>query len=112
MTGKTASFSVLGSDDGGESKLLYTWSVTASPAGGTATFNINGTNSAKNMTATFTKAGTYGLTATIMDAGGLSVSTAKTVVVSPTLTSISVSTASGQVVSPARPWPCRASAKR
>ena len=100
VTGKTASLSVLGSDDGGEAKLVYTWSVTAAPAGGTATFSINGTNAAKNMTATFTKAGTYSLTVKIVDAGGLSVSSTKTVVVSPTLTSISVSTASGQVVSP------------
>ena len=68
VTGKTASFSVLGSDDGGESKLVYTWSVTAAPAGGMATFNINGANSAKNITATFTKAGTYGFTVRIVDA--------------------------------------------
>ncbi len=68
-------------------------------AGGTATFNVNGVNSAKNMTATFTKAGTYGLTVKIVDAGGLSASSAQNVTVSATLTNISV-TANGQVVKP------------
>ncbi len=88
VTGKTASLSVLGSDDAGESKLVYNWSVTGVPAGGTASFSINGANSAKNTTITFTKAGTYGLAVKIVDGGGLSVSTVKTVVVTPTFTSI------------------------
>ncbi len=73
VTGKTASLSVLGNDDAGESKLVYNWSVTGSPAGGTATFSLNGTNGAKNTTITFTKAGTYNLTVKIVDGGGLSV---------------------------------------
>jgi len=103
ITGKTASLSVLGKDDGGESKLTYSWSVTASSGGGKATLNINGTNAAKCATATFTKAGTYTFTVKIVDGRGLSVSTAKTVVVTPTLTSVGVSTANGKVVSPGSP---------
>jgi hypothetical protein len=99
ITSQTASLSVLGKDDGGESKLTYTWSVTAAPSGGTATFSANGVNAAKNATATFTKAGTYQLAIRIVDAGGLSTSSVKSIIVSSTPTSIAVSTASGQLVS-------------
>ena len=88
VTGKSASLSVLGSDDAGESKLVYNWSVTISPTGGTATFSLNAANGAKNSTITFTKAGTYNLAVKIVDGGGLSVTAVKTVVVTPTLTSI------------------------
>ncbi|MGA2958783.1 MAG: hypothetical protein ABSF48_24065, partial [Thermodesulfobacteriota bacterium] len=43
VTGRTAWLSVVGRDDGGESHLAYTWSVTAAPAGGTATgFGVAG----------------------------------------------------------------------
>ena len=45
------------------------------------TFSVNGTNAAKNTTVTFGAAGTYHLTATIADAGGLSVTSNATVVV-------------------------------
>jgi hypothetical protein len=100
VTGKTASLSVLGADDGGESNLIYRWSVTTAPAGAAATFNVNGTNAAKFTTVTFTKAGVYGLTATIVDSGGLCVSSVGTVVASPTLASFSV-TAGGQVLTAA-----------
>jgi hypothetical protein len=91
VTGKIASLSVLGRDDGGEAKLVYNWSVTASPAGGTATFSRNGAHDARNTTVAFTKAGSYTLALKIVDAGGLWVSTAKTTVVTPTLTSIALS---------------------
>lgn len=88
VTGKTASLSVLGGDDGGEFKLTYTWSVTSSPIGSRTTFNTNGTNAAKNALATFTKAGTYSITVKIVDAGRLSVSTVKTVIVVQTATTL------------------------
>jgi hypothetical protein len=100
ITGRTASLSILGKDDVSESKLIYTWSVTAAPTGGTVGFSINGTNAAKNATATFTKAGTYQLAAKIVDTGGLSVTSIKSVIVSSTLTSIGVTTGTGQAVSP------------
>jgi titin len=65
-TGKTASLSVLGDVVGGESNLIYTWSVVSAPAGAPAvTFSANGTNEAKNATATFGRAGTYTFRATI-----------------------------------------------
>jgi hypothetical protein len=99
VTGKTAAASVLGSDPGG-SKLVYNWSVTSAPAGGFATFGVNGASGANLTTVTFTEAGTYALTVRIVDAGGLSVSTSKTVVVAPTLTSLRIKTAGGQLLSP------------
>src|SRR5207302_4964954 len=49
-SGTTTDLSVLGSDDGGESHLVYAWAVTAGPSG--VTFSANGTNAAKNSTAT------------------------------------------------------------
>ncbi len=64
--------SVLGADDGGESNLTYTWVATGTPPA-PVSFSANGTNAAKNTTATFTKAGNYSFQVTITDAGGLSV---------------------------------------
>ncbi len=49
---------MLGADDGGEANLTYTWATTGTPPAA-VTFSANGTNAAKNTTATFTKAGTY-----------------------------------------------------
>ena len=87
VTGKTASLSVLGTDAGGQASLKYTWSVTAAPTGGTVAFSSNGTNAAQSSMATFSMAGTYSLTVKIVDAGGLSVSSVKSVVVSQVWTS-------------------------
>ena len=58
-------------DDDGEANLTYSWSVTAEPAGAAnPTFSANGSNAAKNTTATFSQAGTYNFQVTITDAGG------------------------------------------
>ncbi len=103
VTGTTASLSVLGSDAAGEAKLTYSWSVSSAPSGGTASFSVNGTNAAKNEIVTFNEAGTYGFTVKITDASGLSVSTSKSIVVTPTLTSISATTNTHQNVSSATP---------
>ena len=103
VTGKTALLSVLGADDGGAANLTYTWSVTSAPAGGTVTFSSNNINAARSSTATFSMAGTYSFTVKIVDAGGLSVSSSKSVVVSPTLAGISIKTTSGQVVTSGTP---------
>ena len=97
IIGKTAFLSVLGCDDGGESKLVYRWTVTSSPAGGVATFSANGANAAKNTIATFNEAGSYAFTVTIVDAGGLSVSSTKAVVVVPVLSSVRVTPNSASV---------------
>src|SRR5205823_2689321 len=62
--------SVLGADDAGEANLTYTWVVTAGPPG--STFSANGTNAAKNSTATFSQAGTYTFQVTVADQDGFS----------------------------------------
>ena len=85
--------SVLGADIAtGESGLKYTWAATTLPSGATApTFSANGTNAAKNTTATLSKAGIYGFTATITDSGSLSVTSSVSVPVAQALTTIVVS---------------------
>ena len=95
VTGTTTTLSVLGGDDGGEANLKYTWAATTLPAGASApTFSVNGTNTAKQTMATFSKAGTYGFTVTIADAGGLTTTSNVNAMVNQTLTSIAVSPAS------------------
>ncbi len=90
VTGKSAAVTVLGSDDGGAANLHYTWKLSSAPQGGSASFSVNGSNAAKSDTITFTKAGTYGLLVTIVDAGGLSTSSSLKITVAPTLTTIGV----------------------
>jgi PKD repeat protein len=85
--------SVLGADEGGEANLTYTWATTGMPPA-PVSFRVNGTNGAKNTTATFNKAGIYGFQVTIADAGGLSTTSTVHVTVAQTLTSIAVSPAS------------------
>ena len=70
VTGTTCNLSVLGADDAGESNLTYTWSTTGTPPAA-VNFSANGSNAAKNTTATFSKAGNYSFQVTITDAGGL-----------------------------------------
>ena len=87
--GKTAAFSVLGADDGGEAKLRYTWAVTTLPKGAPApTFSVNGSNAAENSTVTFGAVGTYSLSVTITDALGLSTKSNVTFAVQPIATTI------------------------
>jgi hypothetical protein len=95
VTGTSALLSVLGSDAAGESSLIYTWSVTAAPSGGKATFSLNGKNSAKNTAISFNEAGTYGVGVTIKDPAGLTVSTTASVVVTPTLTYFTIARLGG-----------------
>ncbi len=91
VTGSTVQLSVLGADDAGEGNLTYTWSATTVPNGAWPPFfSTNGTNAAKNTTAYLYKAGTYVFTATIADAGTLTVSSRVSVVVNQTFTSILV----------------------
>ncbi len=89
VTGTTTALSVLGADDGGEANLTYTWATTGSPPAA-VNFSANGTNAAKNATATFTQAGNYSFQVTITDAGGLSTTSNVNVTVNQTLTSITV----------------------
>jgi len=99
VTGTSTSLSVLGSQLGSsESTLIYTWSVVSAPSGGTISFSDNGTNAAQNTTATFIKAGTYSLKATIAS-GSQTVTSTVTIVVEQSLTSIAI-TPSGMALLP------------
>jgi len=80
--------SALGSDDGGEPSLRYTWRRLGGPAA--VTFSPNGTNAAKNATATFSRAGSYTLEVTIQDVNGLVGINTVPVTVSQMLTSVAV----------------------
>ena len=75
VRGTSVGLSVAASDNGGESALKYTWSKIAGAANA-VTFSTNGTNAAKNCTATFQAAGNYTLSVTVRDAPGLSVTSA------------------------------------
>ena len=90
VTGTTTDLSVLGADTAtGEGGLTYTWTATTLPNGAAMpTFSDNGSNAAKDTTATFSMAGTYGITVTITDPYGLSTSSSVSVTVNQTPTSI------------------------
>ena len=98
VTGTFTTLSVLGADDGGAANLTYTWTVTAEPAGAAGpTFNGNGTNAAKNTTATFFQAGSYTFLVTIADTGGLTTTSSVGVTVLQTLTTITDSPSSASL---------------
>jgi rhamnogalacturonan endolyase len=84
-SGRTTALTVLGTDDGGESALTYTWAALGP---GVVTYSANGTNAAKAMTATFSVAGTYTFVATIRDAAGRTITSRANVTVNPSLTSV------------------------
>ena len=102
VTGITTALSVLGadSDGGGESNLTYTWATTGTPPAAVS-FSANGTNDAKNTTATFAVAGNYTFLVTITDMGGESTSSSVDVTVNQTLTSIAVTPAAASLGSDA-----------
>ena len=94
--GTTSELSVLGADDAGESNLTYTWLATNKPGGAAdPTYTDNGTNTAKNTTATCFQAGNYTFQVTITDMGGLATTSSVDVTVDQTLTSITVVPAGG-----------------
>ncbi|HWC29074.1 MAG TPA: LamG-like jellyroll fold domain-containing protein, partial [Dehalococcoidia bacterium] len=97
VSATTTALRVLGADNGGESALIYTWSMVSGPVA--PAFSPNGTNAAKNSTATFTRAGSYSLRVTIRDAGNQTVTSDVSVTVNQTLTSITVAPASASVSS-------------
>lgn len=61
---KSVSLSVLGSDDQGESNLIYTWSASGPR---NVSFSSNKKNVSKNTVATFRAAGLYTLSVTVTD---------------------------------------------
>jgi alpha-L-arabinofuranosidase len=85
VTSTSAVLSVLGADaTGGESSLKYTWSVIGTPPA-PVVFSVNGTNSAKATTATFTRAGTYNFLMTVTNAAGFSTTSSVSVTVYSTI---------------------------
>jgi autotransporter-associated beta strand protein len=87
VAGTTTDLSVLGSDVG-EPNLTYTWTASGPAAVG---YTDNGSNTANDTIATFTQYGAYDFTVTIVNAGGLSVTSSVSVTVDQTVTSIAVS---------------------
>jgi hypothetical protein len=69
--GTSVPLSALAADDAGEANLTYTWEVLSAPAGAAPVrFSSNGTNAAKNSTATFDRTGTYQYQLVVTDAQG------------------------------------------
>ncbi len=98
-TPSTATLSVLGASANGESTLTYTWTVTGPGWTLLPSLSVNGSNAAKNCTATFDQAGTYHFTVTITDALGLSTTSTTNITVTQVLTSIQVTPAVANLTS-------------
>ena len=90
VTSTTTKLSVSASDPSGTSGLLYTWTTTGTPPAAVS-YSANGTNAAQASTVTFKAAGSYSFQVTVSDPAGYAVTSAVTVVVNQTLTSITVS---------------------
>jgi hypothetical protein len=99
VTGTTANLSVSATDIEGESSIIYNWSATLMPVGATyPTFSDNNTNSAKNATVTFYKAGNYTFTVTLADVYGGVITSSVNVTVIRTLTDVTITPAASTVV--------------
>jgi hypothetical protein len=96
VTGSQTALSVLGSDDHGEAALSYTWLTVGTPPA-PVTFSDNGTNSAKNTVASFTRAGTYQFQVIIQDGRGQTNTSFVAVSVNPTIAALVVAPASATV---------------
>ena len=91
IAGTSTQFAVEGLDQFGNlltTQPAITWTTTMLPSGATApTYSTSG----QTTTITFSHAGTYALTARMVDSGGYVATRAETVIVNPTLTTIAVS---------------------
>jgi hypothetical protein len=83
VSGNSTTLSVLGThQSAGESGLTYTWTTTGTPPA-PVVFSANGTNAAKNTTATFTQPGDYSFQVTILNpTTGFSITSTTSVTVS------------------------------
>ena len=93
VTAKTTVLSVSASDPSGTSGLTYTWTTTGTPPA-PVSFSANGTNAARAVTATFSKAGSYNFQVVVTDPSGFQTKSSVTVVVNQTLSAIKVTPAS------------------
>ena len=99
VTGTSVALSTVGSDTNGENYLIYTWAASSVPSGATApTFSVNGTNAAKNTTATFSAAGSYTFQVTITNEYGLTITSSVAVSVSQTISELTVVPASPELL--------------
>ncbi len=99
VTGTSATFKVLGKDDGGEGNLSYSWQMTSSPSGAQVRFLKNFSNQAKENVLTFDRSGAYAVRVTITDTMGLRTTSDLQFNVVPTLRSFSVISSSGALIS-------------
>ncbi|HZZ27478.1 MAG TPA: hypothetical protein VFE46_05670, partial [Pirellulales bacterium] len=94
ISATTTALSVLALGDSGQTDFTYTWSVSSLPGGAPMPiFSANGTNAAKNTTATFSQAGLYTFLVTASNAGASNATSSVSVVVNQTLTKITVAPA-------------------
>lgn len=92
VTGNTTVLDVLASSNTyPESALTYTWGLTGIPPAGVA-YSDNGTNSAKNTTVTFFKAGTYHFQVTVEDPDLATITSSVIVTVNQAYTSVTIDT--------------------
>jgi regulation of enolase protein 1 (concanavalin A-like superfamily) len=98
ISGTSTNLSALAADDHGEANVNYSWAISTKPAGAAdPALSVNGTNAAKSTVATFTSAGAYTFVVTMIDSGGLSVTSSVNISVQQSLTSISVSPANSTI---------------
>ena len=97
VTATSTALSVLGAEAGSDTGFIYFWQAGI-PGSTPVVYSSEATNSAKNTTANFTKAGTYNFTALIVDPLGLSASSSVAVTVQQTPAAIAVSPSSSPVV--------------
>jgi hypothetical protein len=90
IDGESTLLSVSAADPAGASSLTYTWATTgSSPA--PVSFSANGSDAARSVTATFSKAGSYTFEVTVRDLSGASASSSVTVAVNSTVSTVRVS---------------------
>lgn len=94
VTTTSTTLAVTATDDAGEGTLIYSWS-SVGPA--PVTFSPNGSNAAKNATATFTTPGSYTLSVTATDVPGLTANNSVNVTVVSAPSVITVSPGSATV---------------
>ena len=100
VLGRTATLSVLGRDNAGETQLKYIWSLASAPSGGTVSFAANRTNAAKNNTLSFNKSGSYQVMVAIVDAQGLASTSTLGINVEQTTSTLVVKTTDGKTIAP------------
>ncbi|MBV8780609.1 MAG: hypothetical protein JO353_04365, partial [Phycisphaerae bacterium] len=97
--GTTIALSVLGGDAAGESHLTYTWQAVLQPGSTAPTFSANGTNAAKNTTATISTTGDYVFQVTATNASGSSTTSIVDVHVEQIATALGITPLTDTVVS-------------